>query len=545
MYNQGYRPPQPDSNGNWYAPPPRQAAGGMQRPAAGRAQSRSRAGAKTQRGSAGGGSSQPPKKRRSLKWQFVKLLLVLILIAGAGAGIYVWKIQSEVKPYLSVFAPNVSVDGIDLSGKTWAEGSELVWSHVSQKQNSWYVRLKNSAGEYQDITAQTLGISFDPSAALEEAWGIGHDVDASNRKDIFRLHEELSVAQTTTNAFFSAQQSADTSEIDRILQSLEAAAYRAPQDAYLVSFNPDDSSNPFTIQPEVWGRRLDTTAIREEILDLVQRLESGEVLISPEAIAPGVTTADIQKTVELRCRAVTPISSSSSTDRTENIRIAFSHINGMTLGSGEKFSFNNTVGARTLENGYLPAVEYAYGSEQWGIGGGVCQASTTVYLAAIQGGMTILKREPHSMAVSYTDLGKDATVNSVRGHEIDFTFRNESAGTVYIAAHVVTGSTKKQLMCEVRLYGPSMEGATYELIAETVQTLPKPEEPIMRDDKDANYVTYVDQTKTIKGRDGYVVDAYLVAYLNGVEMGRTKVSTDTYPARADTVYVGVTPRTAD
>ncbi len=531
MYNQGYQP----SNSNWYAPPPSQSAGRGRRATASRSQTR----AGTARR---GGSGRPPRKKRSLKWQFIKLLLVLLLIAGAGVGIYVWMTQSEVRPYLNVFAPNVSVDGIDLSGMTWAEGSQRVWDQINQKQNSWYVRLKNSAGEYQDITAQTLGISFDPSAALAQAWAIGHDVDANNRKDIFQLQRELQAAKGMSNEFFSAQESADTTEIDRILASLETAAYRAPQDAYLVSFNPDDSANPFTIQPEVWGRRLDTTLVREEILDLVQRLESGEVMISPEAVAPSVTTADIQETVALRFRATTPISSSSSNDRTDNIRIAFSHINGMSLQNGEKFSFNTTVGARTLENGYLPAVEYAYGGEQWGIGGGVCQASTTVYLAAIQGGMTILKREPHSMAVSYTELGKDATVNSIKGHEIDFTFRNESGGTIYIAAHVVTGSTKKQLSCEVRIYGPSMGNTTYQLVAETVETLPKPEEPVIREDKDATYVTYEDETKTIKGRDGYVVDAYLVMYVDGVETGRTKVSTDTYPSRADTVYVGVTPR---
>lgn len=107
------------------------------------------------------------------------------------------------------------------------------------------------------------------------------------------------------------------------MQTLETAAYRAPSDAYIVSFNPDDSANPFTFQQEVYGQRLDTTAVRERILQMVQNLESGEVLLEPETIAPNVTVADLQKTVELRYRATTPISSASTEDRTENIRIAF------------------------------------------------------------------------------------------------------------------------------------------------------------------------------------------------------------------------------
>ena len=273
----------------------------------------------------------------------------------------------------------------------------------------------------------------------------------------------------------------------------------------------------------------------------MQNLESGEVLLEPETIAPNVTVADLQKTVELRYRATTPISSASTEDRTENIRIAFAKINGMSIPNGSKFSFNDTVGPRNFSTGFLPAIEYAYGTEQWGWGGGVCQASTTVYLAAIQGGMTILSREPHSMAVSYTEYGKDATVSDTRGREIDFSFRNESGGTVYLAAHVI-GSGRKNLQCEVRLYGPSLNGTTYELVTETVEVIPKPEEAIMKEDEDATYVTYVDETKTIKGREGYKVDAYLITYVDGVETGREKVSSDTYPAKADTVYVGVTPR---
>jgi len=144
MYNQGYTPQQPQqgypyypqgSNPAWYAPPPQQA------PAAA---PKRRAAGGTGGGGAGGGKK--PKKKRSLKWQLIKVLIVLILLAGAGIGGYFWKTQSDVRPYVSVFLDNISVDGISLSGKTWAEGSQLVWDQVNAKQNGWYVRLKNTAG---------------------------------------------------------------------------------------------------------------------------------------------------------------------------------------------------------------------------------------------------------------------------------------------------------------------------------------------------------------------------------------------------------------
>ena len=526
MYNQGYRPPQQQPSrqqpynpqGNWYAPPPQQPSGKPKKKAA---------------------KAPAPKKKKSLKGQLIKLLLVLILMAAAACALFVWKTKSDVEPYQDVFLPNISVDGIDLSGLTWAEGSQRVWNQINEKQNGWYVRLRNARGDYKDITAQTLGISFDPTSALQQAWAIGH----SGETNIFEQQKVIEQAQLTSAAFYSAEQSANTAPIDSILSTLEQSAYRAPSDAYLSSFNPDDAANPFTYQYETYGQRLNTAAIREQILSMVQNLQSGEILLQTEVIEPNVTVAQLSQNVALRSTAVTPIAHSSTEDRTENIRIAFSRFNGMQLENGKKFSFNSVVGRRNYENGFLPAIEYAYGLEQWGWGGGVCQASSTLYIAAIQSGMKILNREPHSKEVSYTPLGMDATVSDTRGREIDFSFRNESGGTIYIAAHVIKSpSNKRNLLCEVRIYGPSLGNTTYQLQSQTIEVIPKPVVPEQKKDKEGEYVTYVDETHTIEGRDGYVVEAYLVSYTDGVETGRTRVSTDTYPEKADTIYTGITSR---
>ena len=533
MYNQGYRPtnqaaPTRPVQNAWYAPPPQPQA--------------------AKRSRSGSGGQQPtggtPKKKRSLKWQLIKVLLILVALAGVGVGGYLWKTQSDVKPYVNVFLDNISIDGIDLSGKTWAEGSAAVWAQANAKQNSWYVRLKNEAGEYKDITAATLGISFDPTAALESAWAIGHSADASGRIDVFDMKAAVEDAKQNPREFYSAQQSADTTPIDNILQTLENAAYKAPSDATILSFNPDDTMNPFTFRQEQYGQYLDTSAVREQILQMVHTLQSGEVLIQPTPIQPGVTVSELQHTVSLRYRAVTPIAPSSTESRTNNIRVAFSKINGMVLDDNDKFSFNSVVGRRTEANGFGEAVEYAYGLEVPGIGGGVCQASTTVYLAAIQSGMTITKRSAHSNPVSYTELGMDATVSDTKGHERDFAFRNTSGGKIFISAHVIqSGNSRKSYLCEVRIYGLSLGGTRYELQSETVQTLPKPEEPTLVEDETGENVTYDDEKKKISsGREGYVVDTYLSTITDGVEVSRVKVSTDTYPERADRYWVGVTPR---
>lgn len=533
MYQQGYSPSNraASSQGDaWYAP-------GPQTPA-------------KKGGGAGKGKKAAPsdggRKKPSLGRQLIKALLVLLVLAAAGAGGYILKVQGDVRPYRSVFLPNVSVDGIDLGGMTWAEGSQAVWNQVNAKQNDWYVRLKNSAGEYKDITAAMLGISFDPTMALEQAWAVGHDTDANNRKDIFQLQREIQVSQSVSNTFSSAQQSADTSPIDNILETLQTVAYKRAQDAALIGFNPDDTANPFVFQQEVYGQILDTTAVKAQILEMVDTLQSGDVMLETTSVPPSVTVAQLQKQVELRFRAVTPIASASTEERTENIRTCFSRINGLVLESGKKFSFNNIVGKRTIANGFQPAIEYAYGLEVPGIGGGTCQASTTVYLAAIQSGLKINHREQHSNPVSYTELGMDATVSDTRGREIDFSFTNNTDGPIYLTAHVIqSGTNKRNLLCEVRIYGLSLGNVSYTLQSQTVETLLKPEEPVLTNDETGEHVTYQDETKLYsKGRDGYVVETYLVTVQDGQQVDRKLVAKDTYNARADRYWVGVTPRLA-
>jgi len=124
-------------------------------------------------------------------------------------------------------------------------------------------------------------------------------------------------------------------------------------------------------------------------------------------------------------------------NRGTNVAVAASKINGKILLPGETFSFNGTVGRRTVANGFKPAPEYQNGQTVTGIGGGTCQVSTTVYSAALYADLKIVKRSNHSMSVSYVPLGQDATVTD---GGIDLKFMNNTDYPVKISA--VTGGGK-------------------------------------------------------------------------------------------------------
>lgn len=124
----------------------------------------------------------------------------------------------------------------------------------------------------------------------------------------------------------------------------------------------------------------------------------------------------------------------NDSNRTNNVRIALSCINGIVLQPGEVFSFNKTVGNCGLTSrGFLPATVISNGELTKGTGGGICQAATTVYGAAIRANMKIVERYNHSIKSSYVPIGQDASISY---NSADFKFKNISNTPIYIGAYI-------------------------------------------------------------------------------------------------------------
>ena len=497
QYQQGYRPPAP--------PQPSPAKSGGRR-----------------------------RKRSPLLW----LLLPVLLAGGIWLGVNAYHtyqdhqaLVREVESMANVFAPNLYVDDIPLGGMTAQEGVDAVVAQVNARQNSWNLQLTYQGHIFYTLNYSTLGVSTDISQVydlLYQLYQKGKNGSLQERKqEIDALKEVPYYAYTT--------QSAVTDELlNSILSQIRDQLTYEPTDAYLAYFSPD-SSDPFVIQPESYGSTLDVDALKAQILESAATGRGGSLEVRPTPVSPNVTEADVRRQVTLLCKATTPVSSTSTADRTSNIRTAFSYINGTTLAPGSTFSFNKTAKERTLKNGYKYAIEYESGLEVMGIGGGVCQASTTIYLAALQSGMQIVSRISHSDPVSYTVFGQDATV--VYGRH-DFSFRNSSSGTIYITAKVVE-KKKNTYECQVCIYGPSLgDGVSYKLRTETVEEIEAPLDITYRQDTNHTYVTYKDEEPYLvrKARAGFVNETYLQRWENGQLVSETFVSRDTCKAR-EAVYV--------
>ncbi len=116
----------------------------------------------------------------------------------------------------------------------------------------------------------------------------------------------------------------------------------------------------------------------------------------------------------------------SGENRRSNLELATSKIDGMIMYPGDEFSYNEVVGQRTEEAGFLPAPAYVDGDVKDEIGGGACQVSSTLYAATLFSFLETVERECHYFPVNYMQMGTDATVTIPEGggRSIDFKFRN-------------------------------------------------------------------------------------------------------------------------
>lgn len=221
----------------------------------------------------------------------------------------------------------------------------------------------------------------------------------------------------------------DAIDIDKIHNEI----YKEPVNAYY-------TTNPYVVYPHENG--VDFNISVDEAKAMLNEVKD-EYEIPLKYTAPSVTTNMIgtEAFPDLLAKFSTNYNA-RDTDRTTNLRLAAEKINGTVLMPGETFSYNTVVGERTIAAGYKEAAMYQNGEVVDGLGGGICQISTTLYNAVLYSNLEIVERRNHQFVPSYAKAGRDATV--VYG-SIDFKFKNTRNYPVKILCTVSGGVAK----CEI------------------------------------------------------------------------------------------------
>ena len=278
-------------------------------------------------------------------------------------------------------------------------------------------------------------------------------------------------------------------------------------------------SSPFIYYEERTGKEIDLTEAGREVARALDKKEAGaRARLCVRDVPAAVTMSDLKRRTREMGRFSTNFSTSGE-NRRHNLALAAEAISGSVIAAGEIFSFNAAVGDRTAERGFREANIVVNGEFVKGVGGGVCQVSTTLYNAALLAGLPILSAAAHSRPVSYVPYSRDCTVSSA----IDFRFLNDTPYPIYVFAEI------RQSTLTFVLFGDAKEG-TRRLESEVVEEVPfralSEEGFEITDPSDATLLS--------AGRTGVRSRLYLLSEKGG-ESTRTLLRENLYPPK-DAIY---------
>jgi vancomycin resistance protein YoaR len=301
-------------------------------------------------------------------------------------------------------------------------------------------------------------------------------------------------------------------------EDLRAKVCKDPADA---RYEKDENGKVVLVK-EIIGSEVDIEQIKQEYNTQSWREKTYPI----KELLPGITEENIEG--ELFSDVLSEYTSTYieyDYNRTTNVRLASKAIDGSIILPGERFSFNEIVGPRTKERGYLPAPIFAGADTKDELGGGICQVSSTIYVATLHTiNIKQIERGAHSKKVTYVPEGWDATIY---WGLTDYKFENNTGYPIKITIECKNGKLTVKLLgvktheVEVKLETELVE--TYKSEVETVDdpTLPPGKQEVRK-----------------QGTNGCKLKLYRTLTIDGVEQPREYVNTSTYLATKTVIAQG-------
>ena len=487
-----------------------------------------------------------PKKEKSEKTNKALHILKIVLISIVTIILLAFVIFTIFNMFNTNIVSGIQIQGLDVSGLSKSDAKYQLDNYISQKLPE-EITVKH--GDFETtISLSQIEASIDTKTAAENAFKIGREGnpfqnDYQVLKTLFNnvnipLTTSVNTEQLTQNLQEISTQLPDAvmqssyyqednnliitsgkvgyvidieptieaiknsisnfscidTPIELVVKEEQPAAidiekihneiYKEPVDAYY-------TTNPFTVYPSENG--LDFKISVEEAKNLIASEVKEEYTIPLKTLYPSVTTSMIgTEAFPDQLASFSTNYNTRDTDRTTNLRLAANKVNGTVLMPGETFSYNKVVGQRTIAAGYKEAPIYVNGQVVDGLGGGICQISSTLYNAVIYANLDIVTRSNHQFVPSYVTASRDATV--VYG-STDFQFKNNRKYPIKIMCSVSGG------VASVRIFGLKQD-----------------------DDYDVQISSYITgQTSTAT-----YSEAYKILKRNGKVIKKVLLSKDTY-----------------
>ena len=291
------------------------------------------------------------------------------------------------------------------------------------------------------------------------------------------------------------------------IKKISEEVTKKAQDAYI-------SENPLEIHVEQNGIEL---ALSDDEIAKVLEEKKDEYVIPLRITEPTITVASLgDRAFTDKLATFSTNYDASNTNRNNNLVLAAKKLNGTIVNPDDIFSYNKTIGERTISSGFKEAKAYANGDIVLDVGGGICQLSSTLYNAVLLANLDIVERHNHFFKTAYVPAGQDATVS---WGSVDFQFENSRKYPIKIEATAGDG------VVTVNIWGVKQEDEC------TVVVESKETSVIEREVEHVN-----DSSKTREGEDGCTSETYKTVLKGGIVVSKTLVSKDTYNALSKKVY---------
>lgn len=421
------------------------------------------------------------------------------------------------------FYENTSINGLDVSGMSVAEAENVVLTDMLNGRKDIEIEL------YSKDKSWTLsGNDFEVSNKLEpqiiQLSKFGKDGNFFQN-----LIQEKKIKSEGKN--FEISYTSVLADIDEKIDEIISQVEQEAEPASLV-FTPD-KEEAFEIDYGQNAILVNRDLLYSEIDNSLKNNKKAKIEIPIIEIENQIDVEALKNSVIKRSEFSTSYATSSAS-RKNNVKKAIESFNGMIVEPGQTISFNETTGPRTTENGYQSAHIIVGGVYVNGMGGGVCQASTTLYNALLLADVEVLSVNHHSLPASYVPLSFDAMVS---GSYSDLVFKNNLESPIYIKTFADDNEIK------VEIYGQKFDdGITIKRRAELVKVLPHDGDKIVADVKGeyANRILYKGEYYRVKyPREGYESKGYLQYYKDGELIEEKEIRHDFYQPQNGIVMEGV------
>ncbi len=353
--------------------------------------------------------------------------IICSIIVIIGVSVPTYKVYSKVKSFDGYIYPTVKINGEDMSGKTVEEAKKLLTDKYQTPIGNKKISIKANDKTYT-INYSQLGAKYDIDKVVNEAFNYGKD---KNIIDKYKLIKDSVVKPMELSFTYNPK------PIDNVINNIKTDVNKQPENGSIQKTGGMGVAQ-FSVTSDTDGYQLKDIELKANIIATINGKlgQDTNVQANMETIKASKTKEKLQGiNAEISTYSTTygPV---SSPQRATNIQLATNAINGLVLMPGETFSFNGVVGERTAAKGYQSAPVDIGKKTGMGLGGGICQVSTTLYNSIIRAGVKSTVRMHHTIPSTYVPLGYDATVDY---GNLDYQFKNTLNFPMFIEASSANG----------------------------------------------------------------------------------------------------------